>query len=68
MLRVPLSTKYACPAQTSWQVAACSVLALERRGLPLARTHADAHAPLWPAISGTARAFLFHRRCDLVSP
>ncbi|KAI6230234.1 Protein MON2-like protein [Aphelenchoides fujianensis] len=55
----PLALKYQCPSQSTWKIAAASLMSVCEVGLPIAREKVDHFAPLWPALGNALEDFLF---------
>ncbi|KAI6196194.1 Protein MON2-like protein [Aphelenchoides besseyi] len=55
----PLALKYQCPAQTTWKIAASSLMSVCEVGMPIAREKAEHFEVLWPVLANTMEEFLF---------
>ncbi|TRY98843.1 hypothetical protein DNTS_027857 [Danionella cerebrum] len=62
-LRVPLSLKYACPAESTWKLAVSSLLRVLSIGLPVARQQASSGRfdSMWPELANAFEDFLFSK-------
>jgi len=60
-LSEPLSLKYYCPSQSTWKLAATSLISVCRVGLPLARQHRQLFSSLWLKLVDAIEGFLFSR-------
>lgn len=58
-LHVPLSLKYSCSSASTWKLAASSLLAVLKTGLPVARRHSNYFTSMWPQLASTLNQFLF---------
>ncbi|KAI6171974.1 hypothetical protein M3Y98_00921500 [Aphelenchoides besseyi] len=55
----PLALKYQCPAQSTWKIAASSLMSVCEVGMPIAREKAEHFEVLWPVLANTMEEFLF---------
>ncbi|KAI1710613.1 monensin-resistant like protein 2 [Ditylenchus destructor] len=58
-LEEPLALKYHCPHQSTWKIAATSLIKVGQIGLPLAREQLELYTCLWPQLANTIEGFLF---------
>uniref|UniRef100_A0A673JQQ4 Protein MON2 homolog n=1 Tax=Sinocyclocheilus rhinocerous TaxID=307959 RepID=A0A673JQQ4_9TELE len=60
-LRIPLGLKYACPAESTWNLAVSSLLKVLSIGLPVARQQASSGKfdTMWPELANAFEDFLF---------
>jgi hypothetical protein len=61
-IRLPMSLKYDCTAQSTWRLAVHSFVSVLRLGLPVVRTNHEATSPLWTEITLALDEFLFPKR------
>uniref|UniRef100_A0A915D8Z7 Mon2 C-terminal domain-containing protein n=1 Tax=Ditylenchus dipsaci TaxID=166011 RepID=A0A915D8Z7_9BILA len=58
-LAEPLALKYHCPNQSTWKIAATSLIKAGQVGLPIAREQVELFSSLWPQLAETIEGFLF---------
>ena len=61
-IRLPMSLKYDCTAQSTWRLAVHSFVSVLRLGLPVVRSNHEATSPLWTEITLALDEFLFPKR------
>uniref|UniRef100_A0A914IBJ8 Protein MON2 homolog n=1 Tax=Globodera rostochiensis TaxID=31243 RepID=A0A914IBJ8_GLORO len=58
-LAEPLSLKYRCPSQSTWQLSATTLIKACQVGFPIARENVNLFKGLWPAFAMAIENFLF---------
>lgn len=58
-LHIPLALKYNCISNTTWKLAASSLIAVLKTGLPVARGHGNQFASMWNQLALTLNEYLF---------
>ncbi|KAL3080285.1 hypothetical protein niasHS_012390 [Heterodera schachtii] len=58
-LSEPLSLKYRCPSQTTWQLSATTLFKACQIGFPIARENVNLFKGLWPTFATVVENFLF---------
>lgn len=61
-LHLPLSLKYNCVSNSTWKLAANSLLIVLKIGLPVSRNHSVQFQSLWAQLACTLNQFLFPKR------
>lgn len=60
-LGIPLRLNNACPSQSTWKLAASSLLTVVRVGMPIARQQGKHFRSMWPELADVLEKFLFHK-------
>lgn len=60
-LHIPLSLKYNCVSNTTWKLAANSLISVLKIGLPVARAHGNKFSSIWDKLAVTLDEYLFSK-------